>query len=398
MPKIWDLPHVGTLAGDMRIPVDKTGDGTANDTAHFTPDDIVEYVEANAELAPGAHAASHATGGSDPITPASIGAATIAEAGNALTAAQNAQTTADDAASAATAAQGTADNAVTAAGTAQTTADAAQTTAEQWAHPPIVATIDDTDSPFTVLPEHAGGIIRVDTSGDVVVVNMPPALATTRPFRIAIELIDDSNGAEVTSDGVLTFYPSEQTEVSVGSLGITYITLTSPTRGSVVMDLEAWAEANTATDLATAAIGVANAALPKPGGTTTANGIAYGTGTAGAAVAISTTTLADLVKRLGNVFTLSASTVLDDSYSGGVIFTDTSGGARSHTIPTTVSAGWNAIFVREGANTLNIIGDGTMLMAGPAAVANAVAIAVDNGGVSVIRRSATKCWCAGVIA
>ena len=77
---------------------------------------------------------------------------------------------------------------------------------------------------------------------------------------------------------------------------------------------------------------------------------------------------------------------------------DTSGGARSHTIPTTVSAGWNAIFVREGANTLNVIGDGTMLMAGPAAVANAVAIAVDNGGVSVIRRSATKCWCAGVIA
>lgn len=38
----------------------------------------------------------------------------------------------------------------------------------------------------------------------------------------------------------------------------------------------------------------ANAALPKPGGTTTANGIAYGTGTTGAAVAISTTTIADL--------------------------------------------------------------------------------------------------------
>ena len=138
-------------------------------------------------------------------------------------------------------------------------------------------------------------------------------------------------------------------------------------------------------------------ALPAPGGTTTANGIAYGTGTTGAAVAISTTTIADLVKRLGNVHLLSANTVLDDSYSGGVIFTDTSGGARSHTIPTTVSAGWNAIFVREGANTLNVIGDGTMLMAGPAAAANAVAIAVDNGGVSVIRRSAAKCWCAGVI-
>lgn len=107
--------------------------------------------------------------------------------------------------------------------------------------------------------------------------------------------------------------------------------------------------------------------------------------------------IADLVKRLGDVFTLSVDTVLDDSYSGGTIFTDTSGGARQHTIPTTVSAGWNAVFVREGANTLKVIGDGTMLMKGPAAAANEVAIAVDDGGVSVLRRSATKCWCAGKI-
>ena len=280
MPTTWSRPHVGTLTGTMRIPIDKTNGGTANDTAHFTPDDVVAYVEDNADLgggtpsdadpadlgtaAPGvATAYSRGDHVHQAPTPASIGAATVAEAGNALTAAQNAQTTADNAASAATAAQGTADNAVTAAGVAQSTA---------------------------------------------------------------------------------------------------------------------------------------NAALPKPGGTTTANGIAYGTGTSGAAVAISTVTIPDLVKRLGNVFTLSANTVLDDSYSGAIIFTDTSGGARSHTIPTTVSAGWNAIFVREGANTLNIVGDGTMLMAGPAAAANAVAIAVDNGGVSVIRRSATKCWCAGVIA
>lgn len=138
-------------------------------------------------------------------------------------------------------------------------------------------------------------------------------------------------------------------------------------------------------------------ALPRPGGTTTANGIVTDSGGTGSAVAVSTTTIADLVKRLGNVFTLSANTVLDDSYSGSVIFTDTSGGARQHTVPTTVSAGWNAVFVREGANTLKVIGDGTMLMKGPAAAANEVAIAVDDGGVSVIRRSATKCWCAGKI-
>lgn len=159
--------------------------------------------------------------------------------------------------------------------------------------------------------------------------------------------------------------------------------------------------ASSAAGAASAAQTTANAALPKPGGTTTANGIAYGTGTTGAAVAISTTTIADLVKRLGNVFTLSANTVLDDSYSGSVIFVDTTLGARTLTIPPTLAAGWNAVIVREGANTLNIVGStvgaDTMLMKGPAAAANAVAIAVDDGGVSVLKRSATKCWCAGKI-
>lgn len=310
MSKIWPLPHVGTLTGTMRIPIDKTNGGTANDTAHFTPDDVVAYVEDNADVGgtPDAHAASHATGSTDPITPASIGAATVAEAGAALTAAQGAQSTADGAASAATAAQGTADNAVTAAGTAQTTANAAG--------------------------------MAADTAQD------------------AADAAASAASAAASA-------------------------------------------ASAASSAASAAQTTADAALPKPGGTTTANGIAYGTGTSGAAVAISTTTIADLQKRLGNVFTLNADAVLDDSYSGAIIFVDTSGGARTLTIPPTVSAGFNCIIVREGANALNIVGStvgaDTMLMAGPAAAANAVAIAVDDGGVSVIRRSATKCWCAGKI-
>lgn len=130
--------------------------------------------------------------------------------------------------------------------------------ADQWAHPPIVATIDDTDSPFTVLPEHGGGIIRVDTSNDFVEMNMPPALAATKPFRVGFELIDGSHGAEVTSDGVLTFYPLGQTSVGVDSEGITWVTLTDTTRGSVVADLLALEVATTADFVATTALSRAN--------------------------------------------------------------------------------------------------------------------------------------------
>lgn len=70
----------------------------------------------------GTHAARHATGGDDPLTPAMIGAATE----TAVTVAQNAATAAQNAANAA---QATANSAVSAAATAQTTADNAQTTA-----------------------------------------------------------------------------------------------------------------------------------------------------------------------------------------------------------------------------------------------------------------------------
>lgn len=259
------------------------------------------------------------------------------------------------------------------------------------AHPdaPLVAAI--TASRSLALSD-LGDLLTVSSASGAVVITVPHTLweaaGAGRGIAFSLRVIDATNAITIVGSGglVLTYY------------GSSTITAGDVIRISVESATVCRVEVVKSGDLVGTAQTTANNALPKPGGTTTASGIVTGSGTSGAAVAISTTTIADLQKRLGNVFTLNANTVLDDSHSGGVIFVDTSGGARSLTIPTSVSAGWNAVIVREGANTLNVIGDGTMLMAGPAAAANAVAIAVDDGGVSVIRRSATKCWCAGVIA
>lgn len=94
---------------------------------------------------------------------------------------------------------------------------------------------------------------------------------------------------------------------------------------------------------------------------------------------------------------LSSDTVLSDAYSGNNIFTDTSVGIRTHTLPGTVSSGWQGTFIREGANDLIISGSGGMVLSGPAAVGGTVTIGIDDGGVSVICRSSTKAWCVGVI-
>lgn len=53
--------------------------------------------------------------------------------------------------------------------------------------------------------------------------------------------------------------------------------------------------------------------------------------------------------------------------------------------------------IREGANAATITGTGTMVMVGPAAVAGVVTIAVDDGGVSLVRRSASRCLAYGVV-
>ena len=66
--------------------------------------------------------------------------------------------------------------------------------------------------------------------------------------------------------------------------------------------------ASNAATAASTAQTTANAALPKPGGTTTAGGIVLGTGTAGAAVEVSTTTLQFVLDSLTATYNLAAAT------------------------------------------------------------------------------------------
>lgn len=50
MPAIWRLPPAGTLAGTMRIPLDKADSGDPNDTVHTDLDDLLEFVEEHLDV------------------------------------------------------------------------------------------------------------------------------------------------------------------------------------------------------------------------------------------------------------------------------------------------------------------------------------------------------------
>lgn len=94
---------------------------------------------------------------------------------------------------------------------------------------------------------------------------------------------------------------------------------------------------------------------------------------------------------------VSASRALTDADAGTIIVCDTNGGPVTLTAPHTLAARWNALVIREGANAATIDGSGGMALAGPAASGGTVTIGVDDGAVTLVRRSASKLWAAGVI-
>lgn len=148
---------------------------------------------------------------------------------------------------------------------------------------------------------------------------------------------------------------------------------------------------------------VANAAVPKPiPAITTGEFLLAGAGGTLAGSGLTTAQFAAQLALYARILTpqvvISASRVLTDADAGKILVCDTAAGAVVLTLPHTIGAEWNAMVLREGANTASVVGSGGMLMKGPASASDTVTIAVDDGGVTLVRRSATKCWAAGVVA
>ncbi len=95
--------------------------------------------------------------------------------------------------------------------------------------------------------------------------------------------------------------------------------------------------------------------------------------------------------------TSSASRDLANSESGKVVFVNTSGSAVTFIASGSVlSTGWSTMLIREGGNSLFVSGTASTTLVGPAVVGGAVLVSVDYGGVSMVKRSDSIIWCAGV--
>lgn len=128
---------------------------------------------------------------------------------------------------------------VTDVGNAASAAAAAQETADR-AISPTVITVTDAESPFTLLPEHAGHIIRVDDTNDAVSINVPSTLydlANTRAFRVTFEYVSGGGqGIFISGSGGLVVEGGFPDGASVDLNGLYELTVTSPTEARVQLE------------------------------------------------------------------------------------------------------------------------------------------------------------------
>lgn len=108
-------------------------------------------------------------------------------------------------------------------------------------------------------------------------------------------------------------------------------------------------------------------------------------------------TLFTTVPLYPSTYTLTSSITLDDTYSNSTIFANTDSSALTLTLSSSAANNWNALIVREGQYSLTVSGSGGLALSGSVAVTGSVVIGVDNGAITVIKRSATKAWTTGVI-
>jgi hypothetical protein len=94
------------------------------------------------------------------------------------------------------------------------------------AAPPVI-TITDADSPFTLLPSHAGHIIRIDASAGAVSVVAPSSLydaTNSRAFSCWFDVVDIASGISLSGAGGL------DVDGSVTAAGLYHFAVTDPLR------------------------------------------------------------------------------------------------------------------------------------------------------------------------
>jgi len=93
----------------------------------------------------------------------------------------------------------------------------------------------------------------------------------------------------------------------------------------------------------------------------------------------------------------AANRAFDNSDAGKIVFVDTTSG-----VVTLVASGsaladnWNTMIVREGASNLVVSGAAGTTLVGPAVISGSVTVSVNYGAVTMVRRSSSIVWCAGV--
>lgn len=365
MPNPWDLPHGGALTGTERFVADKADAGSADDTVYYTPEDVLDYVEDNIS----------SVGGPDlsDDTPAAPGTASpgLSEEASRADHVHRLPTLAELVAA------------------------------------PLRGTVRSSDTSTTLASTDVKGTVTVtDQGGTNKTFTLPIATQVGDEALVSFVPVDESPSAatltlqlESVSGHALSLIGPSTTTVGGNILARKLAaTVVGPTTYHVWATIGSKPTAAQVGAIPTMDPAPAAGTFLKADGAGGLEAALFTETDLGASLGALHAAIPTLAPLLTEQVEISASRSLTDVDAGKILVCDTSGGAITLTAPHDLPASWNALVIREGANNVVIDGSGGQTLVGPAASSGTVTIAVDEGGVTLVRRSATRVWAAGVIA